>query len=124
MFVAALLATLLVPASALAYSVPNLTAVTTPDQQMAVTFADNPDLPGAVDMAGAFTTQMQSYGLTGIPNYDATTTAGSTLVCEMPQQPHGLWVVYGIAGQGVYEAMDFCQFMINTGVYVRWRLNG
>ena len=61
-----LLAALAVPASALAYTVPNLTAVTTPDEQVAVTYADNPNLPGAMAQAGAFATQMQSYGFIGV----------------------------------------------------------
>jgi hypothetical protein len=119
---AAALAVVTVPA--LAYVVPNITAVTSTDQQMAVAYADDPSLPGAMDQAGAFTTTMQSYGFIGIPNYDAAMTNGSYLVCEMPQAPHGLWTVYGLQGNGVYEAEGFCSFMQNSGVNVRWRLNG
>src|SRR5690242_13779308 len=116
------LAAALIPSSASAYTVPNLTAVTTPDQQVAVTYADEPTR-SAMDRAGAFTTELQSYGFIGIPNYDPTTVDGSTIVCEMPQSPSGLWVVYGIEGAGVQEAIGFCQFMSNDGQYVRWRLN-
>jgi hypothetical protein len=110
-----------VPASASAYTVPNLVAVTTPDNLVAITYADSPT-PRARLAAGAFATMMQSYGLIGIPNYDATTVSGSQIVCEMPQQPSGgLWVVYGIQGQGVFEAANICQFMSDEGNYVRWR---
>jgi hypothetical protein len=127
--IASLLATVgvvaaaLIPSSASAYTVPNLAAVTTPDQQVAVAFADNPTR-AAMDQAGAFSTELQSFGFIGIPNYDPTSVDGSTLVCEMPQSPSGLWVVYGIEGVGVQEAIGVCQFMSEQGHFVRWRLNG
>jgi hypothetical protein len=112
----------LIPVAADAYVVPNLAVVASPDLQVAIAYADN-RTPQAIRQAGAFTTDMQAYGFVGVPNYDPVSVSGSTLVCEMPLNPSGLWVVYGIEGAGVNEAIGFCQYMASDGMYVRWRLN-
>jgi hypothetical protein len=102
--------------------VPNLAAVASPDQYVAVTYAGPPNNTQSVLEAGAFTTQMQSFGMIGIPNYDPTTEPGSTLVCEMPlASGNGIWVVYGINnGVGVQEATEFC-YKLQQVAPIRWR---
>jgi hypothetical protein len=119
---AALFALLTVSASvADAYTVPNLVALSSPDQQVAIAYAASPDRT-TLEHAGAFATTMtQQYGMIAIPNYDPTSLAGSILVCEAPLNPDELVVVYGIEGQGVFEAGFVCQALSDTGVYVRWR---
>lgn len=121
LIVAALAAAALVPATASAYTLPNLSAVSTPDMQMAVTFGAYPTAATIAD-AGAFSTTMtQSYGLVGIPNYDPTTQPGSQLICSIDVNPYELMAVYGIYGsQGALEGIYVCADMQQQGSQVIW----
>jgi hypothetical protein len=116
---AALLAAFVPAASA--YEVPNLVALASPDMQVAVAYAATPD-PTTVANAGAFaSTLSQQFGMVPIANFDPTTNGDSELVCEAPINADELVVIYGIQGQGIYEAAAVCQYFAEDGASVRWR---
>jgi hypothetical protein len=118
--VAALTATVLSTPPAQAATLPNLVAVATPDMHVAVTFAAYATPYTQAD-AGAFSTMMiTQYGMIGIPNYDPTAQSDSQLVCYVNMNASELVAVYGIVGQGVYEAGSVCSGMASGGYPVRW----
>ena len=72
--------------------------------------------------AGAFaTTLSQQFGLVPIANFDPTTNSDSDLVCEAPISGDELLAIYGIQGQGLYEAAAVCEYFAENGANFGWR---
>jgi hypothetical protein len=114
----AIVATLASPASA-QETLPNITAVGTDDHQVAVTFAGR-GRQAQLD-AGAFSTLLiQNYGMIPLANYEPQTNRNSMLICDIPYTEVEVIGVYGIRGQGAYEAYFMCQVFENAGYWVRW----
>jgi hypothetical protein len=106
---------------AAADTLPNLVALSTPDMQVAVTYAASPNGTTLAN-AGAFATDMsEQFGMVPIPNFEAARNPDSILVCEAPVTADELMGVYGIQGPGVSEANSLCQYLSDAGNYVRWR---
>jgi hypothetical protein len=116
---AALAAAALAPLAS-ADTLPNLVAMATTDNEVAVTFAAYPTDETLSD-AGSFSTQMiEQFGLVGIPNFQPEPLSSSVLVCWADLNADEAVAVYGIQGQGETEAGLVCDGMISSGLPVHW----
>jgi hypothetical protein len=122
--IAALALLLATVAAASAYTIPssrNLVVVTTPDNQVALSFFAPANDKQCTADAGAFATVMtQRYGFHGIANYEPDQRADSVHVADWPQNPQETVMIYGLRGQSVNEAIAIAQGLQNDGAWIIW----